>query len=132
MATEVEQLEQQRKNAQETIRRSDAALRLAQNADFRELFIEGYFLHEAARLVQLSGDPALTVDQRADALAMAQATGHTKRYLSVINQMAIVAERDMEELEETLEEARQEEDERQAQLVKDAEADIATRNSGQL
>jgi hypothetical protein len=105
----VQQLEQQLSNAQELIDRKNRALRLANNADFRVLFQEEYFLKEAARMVQLSGDPSLTAEQRADALAMAQATGHTKRYLSMIVQQATVAERDMPELEEALAEARLEE-----------------------
>lgn len=108
--SEVAQLEQQRKDAEELIARRDAAIRLADNRDFRKLFIEEYFVTEAARLVQMSSDPALTPQQQADALEMAKSTGHTKRYLSMIVQMAHVAERDMEELDERILDARSEEE----------------------
>lgn len=108
--SDVQKLEQQLSNAKELIDRKNRALRLTNNADFRLLFQEEYFLKEAARMVQLSGDPSLTAEQRADALAMAQATGHTKRYLSMIVQQAAVAERDLPELEEAIEQARLDED----------------------
>lgn len=108
--SELKRLEQQRKDAEDLLQRRDAALRLADNRDFRKLFIDGYFQTEAARLVQMSSDPALTQEQRADALDMARATGHAKRYLSMMVQMANVAERDMEELDNQIEEARNEEE----------------------
>jgi hypothetical protein len=106
----VEQLEQQRKDNDELIARRDAALRLAENKDFRRLFIKEYFVSEAARLVQLSGDPALTPAQRDDALEMAKATGHCKRYLSVIIQQANKAEDDNEDIDATLREVEAAED----------------------
>lgn len=108
--SEVKRLEQQRAGAVELLERREMALRLAENRDFRKLFIEEYFVTEAARMVQMSSDPALTKEQQGDALEMARASGHTKRYLSMIIQMATVAERDMEELDETLRQAREEED----------------------
>ena len=93
-------------HAEELVARRKMALTLADNREFRKLFNEEYFNSEAARLVQLSSDPALTIDQRADALAMAQATGHTKRYLSMAIQMGAVAERELPEMRSALEELR--------------------------
>lgn len=106
----VKDLEQQQTEAKELIERRNAALRLAQNPDFRRLVMDEYCGTEAARLVQMSSDPAMDVNQRADALAMAQATGHFKRYMSMCIQMGAVAERDAVQLEEALVEARAEED----------------------
>lgn len=61
----------------------EIAERLAANHDFRVLILDGFCRDEAARYVQESGDPMLTAVQRQDALNMAQASGHLKRFLSI-------------------------------------------------
>jgi len=99
-------LEQGIKDAEELVVRRDMAMKLALNHEFRKLFMEDYFEKEAARLVQLSADPSLSADQRADALAMAQATGHTKRYLSMMIRMGSHVEDELPEMRSTLEEMR--------------------------
>lgn len=104
--SDIQDLEQEIKEAEELIARRKSALKLSENREFRKLFHEEYFHTEAARLVQLSADPALTLEQRADALAMAQATGHTKRYLSMAVQMGAVAERQLPDMVATLDELR--------------------------
>lgn len=101
----VQQLEQQRKDAEMLIERRNAAIRLSSNADFKRLFLDEYFTKEAARMVQLGGDPALSKEQREDALQMAMATGHTKRFLSVIVQQGAKAESEMDDLDEMIREA---------------------------
>jgi hypothetical protein len=108
--SEVQQLEQQLKDAKHLIERRDMALRLAENRDFRTLILDGFCKEEAARWVQLSTDPALNAEQRADSLQMAQASGPLKRYLSVQVTMANVAERELPDLEEAIDAARAEED----------------------
>lgn len=106
----VERLEKQRELSLSLIEQREMANRLLGNADFRKLIMEEYMVNEAARYVQLSGDPALTVEQRADALAMAQATGHLKRWIDVQEKMANQAENDLASLDEMIAEARVEED----------------------
>lgn len=69
----------------------DAAIRLASNPDFRKLILQGYMLTECARYVQESCDPMLTPAQRADALAIAQSSGHLKRFLSLTIQIGNTA-----------------------------------------
>ena len=105
----VAQLEQQLTDAKAVISIRQMALRLYQNADFKTLIIDGFCSKDAARLVQESGDPVLSAEQRADALSMAQASGHLKRFLSMCVQMGAASERTLDELEDALEEARQEE-----------------------
>jgi len=107
--SQVQQLEQQLSNAKTLVDTRQMALRLAQNSDFKKLILEGFCLHDAARYAQESGDPALNEEQRADALAMAQASGHLKRYLQMAMQMGAHAERTIAELHEALEEVRREE-----------------------
>lgn len=103
---DIQDLEAQIKNAEELLANRNMALKLGDNHEFRKLILDEYFVKEAARLVQLSTDPSLDKDQQADALAMAQATGHVKRYLSMIVQMGAHAERDLPDAKQTLEELR--------------------------
>lgn len=102
----LEQLEQQLSDAKTLVATRQMALRLSQNADFKKLILEGFCLHDAARYVQESGDPSLNTEQRADALAMAQASGHLKRFLSMAVQMGAYAERTLGDLESAIEEVR--------------------------
>lgn len=107
--SQVAQLEQQLVEAKELVERRQMAMRLAKNADFRKLIMDSYCGTEAARLVQLSADPVLSDREKADALNMAQATGHFKRFMSMAIQMGAHAEGDMTNLEESIAEARVEE-----------------------
>jgi hypothetical protein len=99
-------LEHQREQAKKAIELKDKALRLAENRDFREIILENFCVTDCARFAQESGDPILTDQQRADALAMAQASGHLRRYLRVILQVAEQFENNMAELEEQIEAVR--------------------------
>lgn len=87
---------------------ADSASRLYDNADFRKLIVNGFCLTEAARYAQESGDPMLTKDQRQDALNMAQASGHLKRFLSVTIVMGNDADRAIRDAEAQLVELRSE------------------------
>lgn len=107
--SEVSQLENQLAGTKALIARRDLALRLSENADFKELILNQFCVQECARYAQVSGDPAVSDRDRADSLAMSQAAGHLRRYLSVCVQMGNVAARDVEELEENIILARQEE-----------------------
>ena len=107
--SEVEALERQLEDTKGLQRRREQAERLSRNPDFRDLIIDGFCLKDAARFAQESGDPALPAEQRADCLAMAQASGHLKRFLSMQIQMGAVAGRNIEALEEAIAEARAEE-----------------------
>ena len=104
--SEIKELEQEIEQAEDLVSRRNMALKLFENREFRKLIMEEFLTSEAARLVQLSADPSLTHDQRADALAMAQATGHVKRYLSMTVQMGAVAEREMADMKASLDELR--------------------------
>ena len=106
----VRELEHAIENAKEYIQRRDLALKLSENFEFRKLIIEDFMEKEAARLVHQSGDPVLDPQMRADALAMAQAAGHLKRYLNVMIQMGNSAEDHLKDYEDELVAARIEED----------------------
>jgi hypothetical protein len=102
-----EGLEQQVKDNRKLVQLKDAALKLNGNREFRALIREEYLVQEAARTVQLSTDPRLNDKQRADALGMAQATGHLKRFLQITEQMGYAAEKDIADCEEQLAEIEQ-------------------------
>ena len=106
--SEVFALERQLADAKEQIKLRDTAVKLSANPEFKSLILERFCVQECARYAQSSGDPALNAEQRADALAMAQAAGHLRRFLSVTVQMGNHAARQVPDLEVAIEEARQE------------------------
>lgn len=108
--SEVTQLERQMEEGKLVIEKTDRLERLLNNADFREVIINGFARDDAARYVQESMDPALDAEQRADALAMAQAPGHLKRWINAQLQMAAYHKKNVKPLEEAIAEARLEEE----------------------
>jgi hypothetical protein len=107
-AIDISEAEKTIENFKELAEKRKLAMELYNNTAFRKLIVDDYFTQEAARMVQLSADPNMDAAQRADCLAMAQATGHFKRYLSATMQMGFVAERDLPEYESQLAEMRAE------------------------
>ena len=108
-SSEIQALERQLADANVLLERRKLVISLLGNRDFRKLILEGFCLHDAARYVQESADPFLNAEQRADALNMAQASGHLKRFLAITEQMGAHAERTLGDLEETLAQTRLEE-----------------------
>lgn len=102
----IRDLEHHRKLNEDAVERRDALLRLTENKDYKRLIREEFLTNDCARFVQLSVDPSLNAEQRADALAKAQAAGHLKQYLSVIILQGNTAENTIPEIDEALEEAR--------------------------
>ena len=92
----------QREQAREAIELRDAALKLTKNREFKKVILEHFFVTETARYAQISGDPALSKESREDALNLAQASGHTKRFLSVLVQMGNAAESNLAAIEQAI------------------------------
>lgn len=107
--SEVQNLEQQRSNAKQLIDQREAVLRLANNPDFKNIVMEKFCVQECARYAHASADPAIAKEGREDAMAMAQASGHLRRFLSVVITMGNNAENSMKDLDEALANARAEE-----------------------
>jgi hypothetical protein len=72
--------------------RKNLALALEKNREFKKLILEEFCEKECARFVRMSTDPGLSPENRADALAMAQAPGFLRRWLSVVVRHGIDAE----------------------------------------
>ncbi len=105
---EIQGLEAQNEKLEAVRANRDLAIKLSGNREFKKLIMEEYMVNEAARLVQMSADPIISVQERADALAMAQASGHLKRYLSVLVQMGNAADDQIITNQQTIEELRAE------------------------
>ena len=106
--SEVLNLQKQRDDAKEMIEQAETALRLFNNPDFKKLILNEFCINECARYAQSSADPALNESQRADCLAIAQAAGHLRRFLSVKIQMGNQADRQMFDLDQAILEAQSE------------------------
>lgn len=106
--SEVNALEHQLNKQREAVKRRDVAIKLSKNPDFKKLILEEFCVQECARYAQSSADPSLDATSRADALGIAQAAGHVRRWLSVTVTMGDVAAGQIEDLENAIIEARQE------------------------
>jgi hypothetical protein len=107
--SDIQALERQLTRAKDVVAQRDLMLRLSENHDFRKLIIDGFLKEECARFAHMSTDPNLGPQDRADALGSAQAAGHLKRWINALILQGNVAERDIVDLNEALEEARAEE-----------------------
>lgn len=101
-----ENIEQQIAELQELVERKDLALKLEKNRDFKKLILDGFCETECARFARNSGDPSISPENRADSLAMAQAAGHLRRYLSLCVMQGFRAEDEIRQAKEALEELR--------------------------
>lgn len=106
--SQIQEVELSIEHAKATIRKRDIALKLAENADFKELVLQGYLVDEAARLAHLSADLTLTPEQRGEVLQMVQAIGFFKAYMSKHVAFGNQAERDLVAHQETLQELHEE------------------------
>lgn len=88
----------------------DKILKLADNPEFKSVIREEFCVNTCATYAQESADPVLTENQRKDALGMAQAAGHLRRWLSISIQQGNTAASSLEEYESELVEARNIED----------------------
>lgn len=100
---EIEKLEDFKVKMKRYVELGDAIMRLVKNPDYRKVIEQEFMLGECARFAQESGDPALTDRERADALAMAQAAGHLKRFISQSILMANQADKSIRDSDERIE-----------------------------
>lgn len=106
---QIEQIEISITEARKMVERGKMAEKLQSNRAFKELVSEGYFVEEAARLVHLSSDPNLQPNLREAVLRDMNGPGAFRRYLMTIVQMGKVAETEIAEAQEMIEEIREEE-----------------------
>ena len=108
---EIAGLEYQLQGNIEVIDRAEDVRKLCENRLFRKVILEQFCEKECARYVQESGDPLLSAEQRADALAMAQAAGHIRRWLDISIRLGGIAQGTIEDINQRLDTLRAEPDE---------------------
>lgn len=100
---EIAGLEHRLEAAKYAVAHAEDVRKLMGNPLFRKVILEQFCVRDCARYVQESGDPLLADNNRADALALAQASGHLRRWLDLAIRMgdteAAVAIDVQEELE---------------------------------
>jgi hypothetical protein len=108
--SEVSHMEHSIEAAKQLVAERDLALKLYANPDFKKLILENFCVRDCARFVQQSAEFGIPKENREDALAMAQAAGHLRRWLSQCVQMGNTYADKIDEMEAQLVEARQEEE----------------------
>ena len=98
--TEIQNLREYQKDQKTLVDARDAAIRLYSQPDFKRLIVDGFMTQECARYVQESCDPLLKPEQRADALNLAQASGHLKRFMSLCISIGNTAANNIQQADE--------------------------------
>lgn len=98
------ELRQARLERQSQVAFRDSILRLIENADFRTVIENHFMTEETLRAARSIADPNLDAKMQSDMVSMAAASGHLRRYLSAHIQMGNQAEREIEQINEQLEE----------------------------
>jgi hypothetical protein len=101
--TKLQHCEAQLESAKQKVAFRDAIIKLMDNREFRKVVREGFMVTAAADYARESGNPAINERQRADALALAQAPGHFKRWLNAQLMMGDNAQSEIVEIEEVME-----------------------------
>ncbi|QYW01841.1 hypothetical protein CPT_Piffle_076 [Stenotrophomonas phage Piffle] len=110
MQTEVniESLTRQLDGAKAAQKKLAAMERLFKNKDFKELILQDYCINEAARLVHASLSPSFDTENQKKFLTMAQACGGILLWAEAQETLLNTQVRQIPDIEEALEEARQE------------------------
>lgn len=110
MQTEVtiEALTNQLNAAKDAERKLAQLTRLCKNKDFKELILEEYCVQECARLVGMSIHPSQSPVEQEKFMTMAKATAGIKLFIHAQEQMLNSQIRSIENIEQELESARQE------------------------
>lgn len=99
--SEIEQLEDAKEFQQRKIDRRNAVLRLAENKDFKDIVLEGYFRDEAARLASILGDERYQDDDE-KVIQDIRGIGAMIRYLKTIEINGQVAQKDYNSADERI------------------------------
>lgn len=105
--SDIQQIEITIEQAKKLIERKNQIEKLTSNREFRKVILDGYFVDEAARLAGISGDPLHARDHD-DILLSLQAISKLRLFLQNQIRMGEVAERELNEHYEVLDEARAE------------------------
>lgn len=109
MESQLEEVQVTIKQSKEAIALMNSVLKLTENKDFKAVITEGYFEKEASRLVLLKADPSLQNEkEQLEIDRRIIAVGYLRQYLSYIVQIGRMAEKSLQDAEETQQELMQE------------------------
>lgn len=106
--SDVHEIELSIEHANELIERKAMVNKLMSNREFKKIVLEGYFKEEAIRMVALVAEPSMK-DHKEDILKSMESISCFQQHLRTIVQMGTVAETEMLDYEQTLDEARNDE-----------------------
>lgn len=94
ISAEVQQIEQNIKQAQKLVDVGESLERLSVNRDFKKVVLEGYFEQEAIRLVHLLSDPSMqSYESQSSINLQMNSIGSFKQYLTVLKYKASMADK---------------------------------------
>lgn len=100
--SELTELQEQKKILDAIIAFGDKAERLENNADFKDVILEGYCVNEMKRCMSLAvaekADPSL----RELALQMAKSAATLENFLALLKQQSAIAKGDLEEVSNSI------------------------------
>lgn len=99
---EFQELEISMTEAKQTVELGKAAERLYHNSDFKKVILDGYFLHEAARMVLAHNNPGLRPEMRALIMDDMKGPAALSRYLSMVVQSGHHAQMNIAQTEEEM------------------------------
>jgi hypothetical protein len=100
-----EEYQEYKASCEEVIATADAAAKLAENPDFKLIFMENLFDKEPARLGKLMASGRMTQNGFDGAVKDLQAIGYVKDYLSQFIQKGNIAREELAQLEQARNEA---------------------------
>ena len=109
MEPTIAEIEAQKEDLKKLVEFRDQILKLSANHEFRKVIQDGFLRDEAARSARMAGDPNIDANARASLIEMALSAGHLQRFLSANIQMGNVAENQLKQADELLDEMRAEE-----------------------
>jgi hypothetical protein len=102
---DIETIELSLAHAKAMVSSKEAVLKLTSNREFKKVVLDGYFKEEASRLVLLSADPSVE-KHRGEIMLSIQGISSFNNYLQRIVRMGEIAEQEVRDFEESLDEAR--------------------------
>jgi len=100
-----QQIENSIDQARKMVERKNQIEKLTSNREFRKVILDGYFVDEASRLAGISGDP-LHAREHEDIMLSLKAISKLRLFLSNQIRMGQVAEAELHEYNEALDEMR--------------------------
>lgn len=104
--SEIQQVEVSLEEAERIAALGEALRRLENNRDFQAVILDGYFKHEASRLVMLTAEVNLAPEHKEGVYAGIRGIAELRQYLLVTRTKGEMAEKEVIDFKEALTEMR--------------------------